>query len=107
MLFFTKKSWEKISGLSQLNLIDLSYASFSLEERFFYMLETKKRFEKWDINKTDYKNLIKKFIPQFLLNFRKKIIQSGKYNQYKSDLPINNIEDSWCLRGIFKAANIL
>ena len=106
LLFFTKKSWEKISVLSQLNLIDLSYASFSLEERFFYMLETKKRFEKWDINKTDYKNLIKKFIPQFLLNLRKKLIQSGKYNnQYKFDLQINNIEDSWCLRGIFKATN--
>ena len=57
LLFFTKKSWEKISGLSQLNLIDLSYTSFSLEKRFFYMLESKKRFEKWDINKTDYKNV--------------------------------------------------
>ena len=64
-------------------------------------------YKQKDFENKDYKNLVKKFIPQFILNFRKKIIQSGKYNQYKSDLPINNIEDSWCLRGIFKAANIL
>jgi len=106
LLFFTKKSWEKISGLSQLNLIDLSYESFSLKERFFYMSESKKRFGKWNINKIDYKNLIKKFIPHSILNLRKKIIQTTEYNnQYKSDLKINNIKDSWCLRGIFKAAN--
>ena len=106
LLFFTEKSWEKISRLSQLNLIDLSYGSFSLKERFFYMAESKKRFGKWNINKIDYKNLIKKFIPYFILNLRKKIIQTTEYNnQYKSDLKINNIKDSWCLRGIFKAAN--
>ena len=106
LIFFTKKSWEKIAALISLNLINFSYASYSLDDAFICMSDSKKRFGNYEKGKTDYREVLKKIIPNFILNIRRKIIQANKsQNIDRSKYFINNIENSWCLRGIFQKNN--
>ena len=106
LIFFTKKSWEKIAALISLNLINFSYASYSLDDAFIYMSDSKKRFGNYEKGKTDYRKILKKIIPNFIINIRRKIVQANKsQNIDRSKDFINNIEDSWCLRGIFQKNN--
>ena len=106
LIFFTKKSWEKIAALISLNLINFSYASYSLDDAFIYMSDSKKRFGNYEKGKTDYRKILKKIIPNFIINIRRKIVQANKsQNIDRSKNFINNIENSWCLRGIFQKNN--
>ena len=103
LIFFTKKSWEKIAELISLSLINLSYASYSLDEAFTYMSESKKKFENYKKGNMDVKRLLKKIIPDFIINFRRKIIQTNRSkNMDRSKDFVSNDENSWCLRGIFQ-----
>ena len=103
LIFFTKKSWEKIAELISLNLINFSYASYSLDEAFVYMAESKKKFGSYKKGNANYRGILKKIMPNFILNIKRKIVEANKTkNIDRSKVFINNNEDSWCLRGIFQ-----
>ena len=104
LLFFTKNSLEKISKSINFKLINLSYASYGLDESFFYMSQSKKNHENWkpsSVHKTRLylKRTIKKFIPEIILNLKQ------NYNNYnlesKKNNFQNNFDEKWCIRGIF------
>ena len=103
LIFFTKKSWEKIAAQTSLNIMNLSYASYSLEDSFIYMSESKKIFKDYEDKRTSFREVLKKIIPNFILNIRRKMIKTS-INQTidRSKYFINNKEDSWCVRGVFK-----
>ena len=66
------------------------------------MDESKKKFYKWRPNlfslKSFIKNLIRFFIPEFIIKFYK------SYNSNKSNISdyYLNDNDAWCVRAIFK-----
>ena len=103
LLFFSKKTFLQIKKKFNLNLINLSYSSYSISKAFEYMKNFKKIFENFDINKKNLKyNLIKifkRFLPKKLFSFKDFIISR---NQDKLDYFILNQKESWCVRALFK-----
>ena len=70
------------------------------------MSDSKKRFGNYEKGKTDYRKILKKIIPNFIINIRRKIVQANKsQNIDRSKDFINNIENSQYLRGIFQKNN--
>ena len=106
IIFFTKESWYNISKLLELNLVDLTYASYSLDEAFKAMSESKDRFKYWKKDRLTFRDKLRKIIPPFILKLRRKIIQfNKKKNLNRSKNFVNNNENSWCIRGILKNEN--
>ena len=103
LLFFSKKTFLQIKKKFNLNLINLSYSSYSISKAFEYMKNFKKKFENFDINKKNLRyNLIKifkRFLPKKLFSFKDFIISR---NHDKLDYFILNQKESWCVRALFK-----
>ena len=104
LLFFSKMSFLKIKKKFKLNLVNLSYSSYSIEKAFEYMKDFKTSFENFDINKKNLKYNLKKlflqkFLPKKLFLFKDFII-SRKID--KLDYFILNQKASWCVRALFK-----
>tara|TARA_B100000575_G_C23100744_1_gene635063 strand:- start:65 stop:1024 length:960 start_codon:yes stop_codon:yes gene_type:complete len=105
LLFFTEKSLEIIRNLFNLELVNKSFYSNSLEQQYHYMDLSKKKYRDWQQGyKLNYKsetlifikNLVKKLIPKKIMQMRQTFIQTEIAKGYLND------EDSWCLRVIFK-----
>jgi len=103
LLFFSKKSFKIIEKKFKLKLIDINFASHSMEQNFLYMEVFKKKFGNWKekhINITNkLKKLIKKIVPKKFIYVKDQIFKN------KNNLLDNFIlgkEDSWCIRGLYK-----
>ena len=104
LIFFSKKSFEKIEKKFQLKILDLTFASYSIEKSFFYMKESKSIFENWTSEtKMSKKQLIKNFIKSILPKFVLKI-KSGfdKRNFLSYENFVNGDKNSCCLRVLYK-----
>ena len=108
LLFFTENSWKKISNNLSMNWINLSLSSYSMEDDFMYQKDSKKRFGTWTNDKSDLKNqdfraLLKKIVPNFLIDVRRKYIDLKKFkNENRYKWFVNNSNDNAFIRGILK-----
>ena len=103
LIFFTKKSWEKIIKKMSLSTIDLSYSSYSLDYAFSAMQNSKNLFGSWKPKKLNFKNIMRKIIPNYLINLRRKLIRFKKSeNNDRSINFLNNNPNSWCIRVLLK-----
>ena len=104
LIFFSKKSFEKIEKKFDLKILNLTFSSFPIEKSFNYMKESKSKFENWNKERKidlpqSIKNLIKSILPKFIFKIRKKLkpISTLSYENF-----INGDENSWCLRVLYK-----
>ena len=105
LIFFTKKSLEKISNLFNLEIINLSYASYSIENAYKYSKENKNHFSNWKKNnfslKQKIKGIIKKFLPKLFIRFIIYINEQRNIDQNIDNFILQR-KNSWTLRGLFK-----
>ncbi len=105
LIFFTKKSVEKISNIFNFNIINLSYASYSIDKAYKYSKQSKNSFSNWEKDKINFKqkikSLIKIFLPNIFLKFLT-FIREEKNKEENIDNFILQKENSWTLRSIFK-----
>ncbi len=103
LIFFTKKSCEKVFQKMSMQFLDLSYSSYDLDYAFSAMKESKKIFGNWHPNKKNLRNSIKKIIPNFLINLRRKVIQFNRFEKNDRSIHfLNNNPNSWCIRALLK-----
>ena len=101
LIFFTKKSWEKIVQKMSFNILDLSYSSYDLDYAFKAMKDSKKIFGDWKPGRVNFKSFFKKIIPDFMINFRRKLIRFKNFEKNDRSIHfINNNKNSWCIRAI-------
>lgn len=101
LLFFSKKTFENIREIFELNIHDLTYASHSINDIFIEMHKTKLKFQNWNKNnKINKKQLIKYLLS--LINFNKLLNYSGLQKNYSVDRFINGDENSWCVRVLYQ-----
>ena len=107
LIFFTKKSWEKNNKKMSLSTIDLSYSSYSLDYAFSAMQNSKNLFGSWKPKKLNFKNIMRKIIPNYLINLRRKLIRFKKSenNDRSINFFLNNNPNSWCIRVLLKNKN--
>ncbi len=101
LLFFSKKTFENIREIFDLNIHDLTYASHSINDIFIEMHKSKLKFQNWNKNnKINKKQLIKYLLS--LINFNKLLNYSGLQKSYSVDRFINGDENSWCVRVLYQ-----
>lgn len=102
LIFFSKKNFLIFKEKFNFDILDLNYASYSIEESFKYMKISKKKYQEWPAqNKSikKLKNIVKLFLPRFFLDLREYFLEKKRDKLENFKL---NKEDSWCLRGLFK-----
>lgn len=105
LIFFSKKSFEKIEKKFKLKILNLTFSSFPIEKSFVYMEESKSKFENWNKEKKinlsqSIKDLIKSILPKFILKVKKKLKPVSSPLSHENF--INGDENSWCLRVLYK-----
>ena len=105
LLFYTKKSIEKICKKFnfEVNRIDISSYSFNEDHKF--QTDSQNRYYRIQSGKTldSFKQLIKKFIPQKILKFRQTILNSKNIDEmHRLGLFTSNSDNNCYLRGILK-----
>tara|TARA_B100001248_G_C27370084_1_gene451190 strand:+ start:663 stop:1631 length:969 start_codon:yes stop_codon:yes gene_type:complete len=101
LIFFSKKSFETLSKKFDLEMINLNFASYSIEKSFEYMKNSKGKYENWSfVNKIEQKvkSILKIFVPNIFIEFKKYIFEK---TFDKLDYFTLNKKDSWCLRALF------
>ena len=106
LIFFTKKSFEKIGLKYNLRLINITTSSYSMSDSFKFQKQSQNLYKKLNngIFKFKYiKNFIKRITPKIFLQFRRDYLKLKKINDdFRLNHFINNSYDSWCVRGIFQ-----
>ena len=106
LLFFTKKSIEKLAEIHNFTIINLSFSAYSFSDDHKYQRESQEQYynEKdkiFSISKV--KQTLKKIIPNKIINFRHDYLKIKNLNK---DLRLNwfsnNTGDNCYIRGIFK-----
>ena len=91
LIFFTKKSLEKIAQKYSLKIVDISYASITLKENFELMRASKKKYENWKNNR--YRDKAKSYLRKFMKNL-------GLIKNNKNRVKINFLESNKNLSNI-------
>ena len=106
LFFFTDKSIRKIAEKNNMELVNFSYSTYSFDDDHKYQKESQNLYEEWISKKFSYskmKKIIKKIIPNFLINLRRDFIELRKINsQDRSNWFTNNMGNNCCIRGILK-----
>ena len=106
LIFYTKKSFEKIGKLYNLEFINFSYAFYPIEYDRKYSLDSKKLYEKnykSKISTMKFKMLLKKIIPKYIINFRRDLYKLKRINsEDRINWFTNNTGNNIYIRGIFK-----
>lgn len=91
LIFFTKKSFEKIAQKFSLEIVDISYASITITENFKLMQMSKKKYQNWEVGK--FKDKAKSQVRKFLKNFGliKQFRNKEKIDFLKNDNNLSNI----------------
>lgn len=105
LIFFTKKSFTKIKDKFNLDIINISNSSYSIQQAYKYMEESKKKlvFE----NKTSLwklKEILKKLIPRIFFRFKIFLKQSKDKDILVEEFMLNK-SDSWMIKIIFRWKN--
>jgi trans-aconitate methyltransferase len=106
LIFYTKKSFEKIAQLYNLEFINFSYAFYPIEYDRKFSLDSKKLYEKNYKSKLSYirfKIILKKIIPKIIINFRRDLYNLKRINsEDRVNWFVNNTGNNSYIRGILK-----
>ena len=106
LIFYTKKSFEKISQLHNLVFINFSYAfypieydrKFSLDSKYSYIKNYKSKFSLMRL-----KVFLKRFIPKSIINFRRDLYKLKRINnEDRVNWFANNTGNNCYIRGILR-----
>tara|TARA_Y100000768_G_scaffold388975_1_gene389549 strand:+ start:1665 stop:2642 length:978 start_codon:yes stop_codon:yes gene_type:complete len=106
LLFFNKESITNISKKNNLKVENLTTTSINFKEAFKNMQDSKNIFKNWKpgkkFNKKNsiIKNMLKKIIPNLLLDARSTYNLGKKFSN--PDSYFHNNSDQWLMRGILK-----
>ena len=104
LLFYTKKSIEKIASLFNLELVNLSFSSYSFTNDHKFQKESQDLYTNLNNSIFSYSNLknkIKRFTPQYLINLKKKYFLNKKFeNEERINWFANNVGDNCYVRAI-------
>ena len=104
LLFYTKKSIEKISEKFNFEVFKIDTSSYSFNEDYKLQKQSQDRYYKIQSGTTfNLKQVIKKFIPKALLKMRETIVNSKDVEEiFKLGHFTSNSGDNTYLRGILK-----
>ena len=105
LLFYTKKSIEKICEKFNLEIFRIDFSSYSFEEDHRFQRESQDRYYRIQSGVTydSFKQFMKSFIPQKILKLRQVILNSNNTDEmHKLGLFTSNSGDNCYLRGILK-----
>lgn len=103
LLFYTKKSIERIVKLHSLEFVNFSYSAHSFEDDYTYQ-----RYDQENAYKTSYKysRVIKKILPKSIVSILRNYKQGRESREInKLDWFINNTGKNAYMRGILKKLN--
>lgn len=106
LLFFTKKSIEKLSEIHNLELINLSLSAYSFTEDHKNQRESQAQYYSQKnkiISIAKAKRILKKIIPNKMISFRQDYIRAkNQRKDLRLNWFLNNTGDNCYIRGIFK-----
>jgi len=103
LLFYTRKSMNKIAKIHNMEFINFSYSSYSFDTDHRYQRESQNLYKKQNSSKFLFpvKKLIKKIMPSFLINLRRNYLESKNLlSEERSNLFVNNTGNNCYIRGI-------
>jgi 2-polyprenyl-3-methyl-5-hydroxy-6-metoxy-1,4-benzoquinol methylase len=106
LLFYTRKSMEKIAEAHGFDFINFSFSAYSFADDHKYQREAQNEYEKGNnslFSSFKFKNFIKKFIPKKIIQIRQDYLQ-GKRNRSETKMNwfVNNTGDNCYIRGILR-----
>jgi len=104
LLFYTKKSIEKISKKFNFEIDRIDTSSYTFDEDYKKQKESQDRYYKIQSGKNfNFKQFVKKFIPQSILKLREKLTEIKNINEMqKLGSFTSNSGDNTYLRGILR-----
>tara|TARA_B100000029_G_scaffold503087_1_gene579445 strand:- start:428 stop:1399 length:972 start_codon:yes stop_codon:yes gene_type:complete len=106
LLFYTKKSFEKIARLYGFEFVNFSYSAYSFEKDHKYQKDSQNNYysDKNSIFSTGkLKRFLKKIIPKKIISFRQDLLQiKNLRSDIKLNWFVNNTGDNCYIRGILK-----
>ena len=109
LMFYTKKSFEKIIKLQGFELINFSHSAYTFDKDHQYQREAQDSHYKgknslFSINRI--KKIIKKFVPKKAISFRQDFLQIRNIrNENRLNWYVNNTGDNCYIRGVLKKIN--
>jgi 2-polyprenyl-3-methyl-5-hydroxy-6-metoxy-1,4-benzoquinol methylase len=104
LLFFTKKSIEKIAKSHNLEFLNFSGSSYSFHDDHKFMRDSQNLYNELQESKISLlklKKIIKKFIPNFLINFKNDLTRIKELkNEDRINWFTNNTGNNCYIRGI-------
>ena len=106
LLFYTKKSFEKLSQKHGFEIINFSQSAYSFAKDHKYQQDSQNQYYKgknslFSLNKL--KKILKKFTPQKVISFRQDLLQLKTIrSENKMNWFVNNTGDNCYIRGILK-----
>ena len=106
LLFYTKKSFEKLIEIHGFKFINFSYSAYTFKEDHYFQKSSQDSYHKGKnklISMTKIKRLLKKIIPYKLIKFRQDLIKVKTF-RYDSRMNwfVNNTGDNCYIRGVIK-----
>ena len=106
LLYYTKKSMEKLARIHHFNFINFSYSAHSFDNDRKYQIEDHKRFTEYEtkfISFSKLKSFVKKILPKKTVRNLKDYIKGKKTrDKAKLDWFANNTGDNCYIRGILQ-----
>lgn len=106
LLFFTEKSFKKIAQIYNYKILNFSKSSYPFDLDHKYQKESQEIYNDLNqkkISARKIKKWIKKFIPQNIINFKKRFDKLKKINSYERIHDFTNNTGNNCyLRGVIK-----
>ena len=105
LIFFSEKSFTKIKEKYNLDIINLSFSSYSIDQAYKYMEQSKKKLNFDDkTNIWKFKKIIKKFIPRLFFQFKLFLFQKKDKDKLIEEFMLNK-SNSWMIKTLFKWKN--
>lgn len=109
LLFYTKKSFEKIALKFNFKFINISFSSYSFKDDHKFQRESQNLYNRRYSNKYSYlnfKNILRKITPKYLIQLRQEYLQIKKNkNEDKINWFTNNTGDNCYIRAILAKKN--
>jgi|TARA_B100001093_G_C26796411_1_gene1001307 2-polyprenyl-3-methyl-5-hydroxy-6-metoxy-1,4-benzoquinol methylase len=106
LLFFTKKSFDKLIKIHGFEFVNFSYSAYSFSKDHQYQRESQNTYymdQKSLISNNKLKRFFKKFIPKKIVRLRQDYIQTKNIrNDDRMDWYANNTGDNCYMRGVLR-----
>jgi len=106
LLFYTKKSIEKLANLHGYEFINFSYSAYTFAQDHMYQKNSKEQYYKGlnsVLSKQYLKKLLKKFVPNKLISFRQDFLKAKNIrSDERMNWFLNNTGDNCYIRGVLR-----